>query len=135
MCGGVFYIYKGEEYRYYFPHPKAVLPVKTKTETVLIPWGRRKEQVGRLPNGGWARLDSIYAGRWEKYFPVPVKLAINQFMEKDIEQASHWFDITKGKWIQGLIARDGSEQRVYVVTVEPEMAEAVHDRWPRIMSG
>ena len=128
-------MYKGEEYRYYFPNPKAVLPVKTKTETVLIPWGRRKEQVGRLPNGGWARLDSIYAGRWEKYFPVPVKLAINQFMEKDIEQTSHWFDITKGKWIQGLIARDGAEQRVYVVTVEPEMADAVHDRWPRIMSG
>lgn len=54
-------------------------------------------------------------------------------MEKDIESNSHWYDLTKGKFIQGLVVRDGGEQRVYVVTVEPEMAVAVHNRWPRVM--
>ena len=135
MCGGVFYVHEGEVYRYYFPNPSAVLLVKTKSGVVLMPWGRRKEQVGKLPAGGWARLDSIYAGRWERFFPVSVKIPVSQFMEKDIEDVSHWFDITKGKWIQGLVAREGSEQRVYIVTIVPEMPQAIHDRWPRILTG
>lgn len=135
MCGGVFYVHNGEEYRYYFPNPSAVLPVKTKSGVILMPWGRRKAQLGKLPVGGWARIDSIYAGRWDKFFPISVKIPVSQFMEKDIEGVSHWFDITKGKWIQGLVAREGSEQRIYIVTVAPEMPEAVHDRWPRILAG
>lgn len=136
MCGGVYYIHEGQESRVYFPNPKAVLPVREKDKSiVLLPWGRRKEQQGHLPMGGWARLDSIYAGRWDKWFPVPVKIPIKQFMEKDIQGNSHWFDITKGQFVQGLIARDKYEQRVYVVTITPEFEDAVHDRWPRILSG
>jgi hypothetical protein len=135
MCGGVYYSYNGEDMRVYFPNPKAVLPVQRKDgRVILLPWGRRKTQPGVLPMGGWARLDSIHTGRWDKWFPVPVKLPIKSFMEKDIEGNSHWYDLTKGKFIQGLVARDGAEQRVYVVTVTPEMAEAVHDRWPRVVS-
>ncbi len=56
-------------------------------------------------------------------------------MEKDIEGKSHWFTLTSGQWVQGLLAQQGSEQRVYVVTILPEMPEAVHPRWPRIVSG
>ncbi|MCW8827622.1 MAG: hypothetical protein OQK94_01050 [Gammaproteobacteria bacterium] len=135
MCGGVYFSYNGEEMRVYFPNPKAVLPVQRKDGSViLLPWGRRKTQPGILPMGGWARLDSIHSGRWDKWFPVPVKLPIKSFMEKDIEGSSHWYDLTRGKFIQGLVAREGAEQRVYVVTVEPEMAEAVHERWPRVIS-
>jgi hypothetical protein len=136
MCGGVYYRINGQDVRVYFPNPKAMLPVVTKSKDIeLLPWGRRKEQAGRLPLGGWARLDSIYAGRWDRWFPVPVKLPISQFMEKDIEGNSHWFDITAGQFIQGLIARDQHEQRVYVVTITPEFDDAVHERWPRILSG
>lgn len=136
MCGGVYYIHKNQESRIYFPNPKAVLPVIEKDKNiVLLPWGRRKEQKGNLPMGGWARLDSIYAGRWDKWFPIPVKLPVTQFMEKDIQGNSHWFDITKGQFIQGLIARDKYEQRVYVVTIAPELEDATHERWPRILSG
>ncbi len=136
MCGGVYYTVNGQDVRVFFPNPKAMLPVKRKSgEVELLAWGRRKGQGGHLPLGGWARLDSIYAGRWDCWFPVPVKLTVKSFMEKDIGGNSHWFDITKGQWIQGLVARDKNEQRVYVVTVTPEMAEAVHERWPRILSG
>jgi hypothetical protein len=136
MCGGVYYIINGEEVRTYFPNPRACLPVKKREGGVeLLPWGRRKEQAGHLPMGGWARLDSIYAGRWDRWFPTPVKLMASQFMEKDIEGQSHWFDITPGKWIQGLVAHWDNERRVYVVTITPEMENAVHDRWPRILSG
>ena len=136
MCGGVYYNYNGHDVRVYFPNPKATLPVLTKkNDIVLLPWGRRKEQSGVLPLGGWARLDSIYSGRWDKWFPVPVKLPVKQFMEKDIEGNSHWFDLTSGQFIQGLIARDKHEQRIYVVTITPEFDNAIHNRWPRILAG
>jgi hypothetical protein len=136
MCGGVYYNSAGQDVRVYFPNPKALLPVITKEKKIeMLPWGRRKEQSGHLPLGGWARLESIYAGRWDKWFPIPVKLPVKQFMEKDIQGASHWFDLTKGQFIQGLIARDKYEQRVYVVTITPELDDAVHERWPRILSG
>jgi len=134
MCGGVYYTHNGQDVRVYFPNPKALLPVRMRDGGILLlPWGRRRQQAGHLPLGGWARLDSIHAGRWDKWQPRPVKLPIRQFMEKDVEGNSHWFDLTAGKWIQGLVARDRHERRVYVVTITPETEDAVHDRWPRIL--
>ncbi|MBE9515784.1 MAG: hypothetical protein IME93_02280 [Proteobacteria bacterium] len=134
MCGGVYYKHGDQDVRTYFPNPAAMLPVKRKSGDVeLLPWGRRQQQKGVLPLGGWARLESIYSGRWDKWFPVPVKLPITSFMEKDLEGHTHWYDLTKGQWIQGLVARNNNEQRIYVVTIVPEMEDAVHDRWPRIL--
>ena len=134
MCGGVYYTIGEQDIRVYFPNPKAMLPVRKKSGSIdLLPWGRRKQQAGELPLGGWARLDSIYAGRWDRWFLIPVKLSIKSFMEKDLEGQSHWYDLTTGQYIQGLLARNKNEQRIYVVTVTPEMSDAVHDRWPRII--
>ncbi len=136
MCGGVYYSINGEDTRLYFPNPVAQLPVRTRTgDTSLLAWGRRSEQAGKLPLGGWARLDSIYTGRWDRWFPVPVKIPLKSFMEKDLEGHSHWYDLTRGQWVQGLVARYQYERRLDVVTVTPELEDAVHDRWPRIMSG
>ena len=47
-----------------------------------------------------------------------------------MEGASHWFDVTPGKWIQGLVARWEQERRIYVVTITPEMEDAAYERWP-----
>ena len=136
MCGGVYYSANGEDTRVYFPNPEAQLPVRTRTgEIRLLAWGRRNKQAGKLPLGGWARLDSIYAGRWDRWFPVPVKIPVKCFMEKDIEDHSRWYDLTRGQWIQGLVARDRHERRIYIVTLIPELADAIHGRWPRIMCG
>ncbi len=136
MCGGVFYLHDNEEKRFYFPNPASVLPVKTKNgNSELICWGRREKQRGSLPLGGWARRESILSGRWDKYFPTPVKIPVSQFMEKDIEGTSHWYDITKGKYIQGLLSRDkySHTHRVYIVTIEPQFDNAIYHRWPRII--
>jgi len=136
MCDGVYYSVNDQDIRVYFPNPKAQLPVVTRTgETSLLAWGRRPGQAGSLPLGGWARLDGIYAGRWDRWFPVPVKIPARCFMAKDFEGRSHWYDLTRGQWIQGLVARDRHERRIYMVTIEPELADAIHNRWPRIMSG
>lgn len=86
MCGGVYFRHGEDVLRIFYPNPKAVLPVLTGTgEIQLMPWGRRQKQPGHLPVTGWARLDSIYSGRWDKYFPVPVKIPVLSFMEKDLE--------------------------------------------------
>jgi len=137
MCGGAYFLYDEEPMRMYFPNPKAVLPVKREDgEVDLVQWGRRKEQPGELPATGWARLDSIHAGKWAKFFPQPVLIPVLSFMEKDTEGVSHWYDLQKGQFIQGLIARshDSSEKRLYVVTVVPTAEDAVvHNRWPRVV--
>jgi len=50
-----------------------------------LPWGRRQQQAGKLPLGGWARQESIYTGRWDRWLLIPVKLPAISFMETDIE--------------------------------------------------
>ena len=135
MCGGVEYTHNKQTTRTYFPNPKALLPVLTRNGNIkLIAWGRRKNQIGDLPVGGWARLDSINNGTWNQWFPKPVKITIDRFMEKDIENNSHWFELTKGQCIQGLLAQHNNEMRIYIVTITPEMPDAIHQRWPRIIT-
>ena len=137
MCGGVHFDYQGEVYKSFFPNPYANLPVIKRDGVIeLLPWGRRKEQPGNLPLGGWARLDSIYGGRWDKYFPVSVKIPVLRFMEKDYEGRSHWYDLIETKCLQGLIAKDGNETRIYVVTIEATFPDSeIHDRSPRVIEG
>jgi len=135
MCGGAYFQYGDEFMRMYFPNPKAMLPVLKKDGSIeLLPWGRRQKQPGFLPVTGWAKIESIYGGVWERYFPKPVKIPLLAFMEKDFEGNSHWYDLQKGQFIQGLVAKEGNERRVYVVTLEPEPEDAqIHSRWPRVV--
>lgn len=135
MCGGASFQDEEEEVRIFFPNPRARLPVMTRSGgSRLVTWGRRSGESGNLPLGGWARLESIHSGRWNRWQPRPVRLALQAFMEKDIEGVSHWFPLTDGQWVQGLLVQDGTEQRVYVVTITPQMPDAVHERWPRIVT-
>jgi len=135
MCGGVYFQHGDDVLRMYFPNPKAVLPIKKKDgDVILIPWGRRQSQLGNLPMGGWARLDSIYGGRWDKFFPIPVKIPVLSFMIKDFDGQPHWYDLNKGQYLQGLLAKDSNERRIYIVTIEPEVEDAsIHDRWVRVV--
>src|SRR3989344_7214106 len=108
MCGGVKYKHEGESVTTYFPNPQAVLPAILKAGGhELLAWGRREEhdcrdaggratpgavaEPGVLPPGGWARLDSIKEGRWGRYHPRPVRLDVEEFMEKDHAGKSHWY--------------------------------------------
>lgn len=135
MCGGVKYTTNKETVRVYFPNPQAKLPILMNDGNLSLPWGRRKEQQGTLPLGGWARLDSIKAGKWDNVEPRPVKIIVDGFMEKDHNKESHWFNLEEGQFIQGLVAHYNDEQRIYVVTVEPDpLTKQIHDRWPRIIN-
>lgn len=137
MCGAAKYRHHGRTVTARFPDPGAALPVILRSgDQALLPWGRREAQQGDLPPGGWARLDSIRAGRWARYAPRPVRLAVEEFMEKDAAGRAHWYPLAPGRWIQGLVATRGEERRVYVVTIVPseEAQRAVHNRWPRIVT-
>jgi hypothetical protein len=134
MCGGVLCVgADGMDQRVYFPNPAARLPVRTKNGMVhWVAWGRRDTQSGRLPKGGWARLDSIAQGKWRVHMPQPVKLMVQGFMEKDAAGVSHWYAVQANQCIQALLAYDdGGLARVYVVTVAAK--DARHCRWPRVV--
>ncbi|HPV45475.1 MAG TPA: hypothetical protein PK056_08170 [Methylotenera sp.] len=137
MCGGVKYTDKqNKTWTVYFPSPKAALPVLKKDgEIEWITWGKRKEEnAPAFPNGGWARLDSIKDGKWQRYQPRPVLLPIQSFMEKDAEKVSHWFEVNLGEVVQGLLTVNDGTARVYVVTTDtPAEFSYIHDRWPRII--
>ena len=137
MCGGAKYREPdGLEWKIYFPNPKAALPVAQPDGQVeWFKWGRRKEEPAQgFIQGGWARIDSIRAHKWDRYDPKPVLLAVQSFMQKDAERVSHWIDIPENLAIQGLLATFNEETRLYVVTEDtpPEYAW-VHDRWPRLV--
>lgn len=132
MCGGIEY----QDHKIYFPQPGARLPVRLRDGNVTwVIWGRReKEAIGQFPNGGWARLNSIHAGKWKPWHPRPVLITADQFMEKDREGQSHWIALDKKMVIQGLLAERRDERRVYVVTVNTPPEQAwIHDRWPRLV--
>lgn len=134
MAAGVIYHHHDKSNTVYFAQPNAMLPVRLQNgQQQLIPWGRRLNEPGELPLGGWANLQSIYHGKWDIYIPKPIRLPIIKFMEKDLEDHVHWYDVTPGQWIQGLLAKEGNECRVYIVTIIPELHSAHHERWPRIV--
>lgn len=136
MPEGVMYQHQNQTHTVYFANPKALLPVRLANSQIkLLPWGRRTTQQGELPLGGWANLQTIYKGRWDIYIPKPVRIPLIKFMEKDFEGNTHWYDVTGGHWIQGLVAREQNEIRVYIVTITPELHNINHERWPRIMVG
>lgn len=134
MCVAVCYSENSKTIITHFPQAKATLPIKTKLQTIQpVIWGRRMEEAGRFPMGGWASLESIKQGKWDRFFPKSVKIPIKKFMEQDIEGRSLWFDVTGGNWLQGLLLENEAEQRVYIVTITPELPGSPYPRWPRIL--
>jgi len=135
MCVGVHYTLGSREMRVLFSSKNAQLPVHTKDGITLMPWERQPRQAGKLPLGGCAYLDAIHAGNWERFRSRGVRLWVRNFAEQDIEGRVHWHEITAGKWIKGLLAQEGAERRVYVVTLTPVLTETPYERWPCIESG
>lgn len=139
MCGGIEAKDKNRAYepvRVYFPNPKAAFPVMLEDGTDLgwLPWGRRKEQGGSGPQGGWARRESVENGSWSKYRPQRAFGLISRYMEKDAERLSHWFDVEDGQALECVVTGEPGDQRVYIVTSpSPPQFSAIHERWPRIV--
>jgi hypothetical protein len=137
MPDAVIFHFEQKVHTVYFNQAKAALPIRLKNGNVkLVTWGRRENENSEMPLGGWARLANIKDDRhqrWNLYIPKPVQLPIQKFMERNHEGKSCWYEITKGQCIQGLLAQQDNEYRLYIVTVDPEDLMNCHYRWPHII--
>lgn len=134
MCQAIFYQEEQHSWKIDFQQPQARLPVRLKTGGVIwLNWGRRLIQKGQLPLGGWARMESIMSGQWDPFFPKPVKIPAQGFVEVNFEGYPQYFKLVKGQSVQGLLARHDQELRVYIVTLTPERSDAAFPRWPKII--
>lgn len=136
MCRAVRFRFDEKDWEVAFANRDARLPVLLKTqEAVLMTWGRRPREKGSLPIGGWAKREHIHGERWAKYMPKAVKIPASAFREQDVVGNNHWFEVTRGKYLQGLIATgDQGERRLYVVTIEPPPDEVEFEQWPRVVT-
>lgn len=149
MCGGIVWnlekIPKNELAKYYtkeqiakfaqskkgasfFWDTQPTLPIELDGKTQLIPWGNRDNQ-SKMPKTGWAKAESIKAGKWKWLNPKIVKILADKGYEKGV-----WFDIPSGG-VQGLVATLDKDVRAYMIT-KPASADYLkltkHDREPII---
>lgn len=126
------YPYLGRDIRVRFSVPGVCLPVRTRSGgVVLLPWGQREGESGPFPLGCCASLETIQAGEWDYWFPIPVKLPLTRMLELDSHRRCNWsYPLVRGQCVQGLVARDGAERRVYVVTF---WCEAEGMQLPRVV--
>lgn len=123
-----------QDIRVFFPNPKAALLVDPEAE-LWLPWGRRKEQPGEWPEGGWARQESLSKPYWQRWKPARVVVRPVRWMEKDRRRKSHWFDLEEDQGILCLRLDGVPGTPVYVVTAAATgnyLAE-IHDRIPVIV--
>lgn len=145
MCGGVEFRRKKQDLglgllepedeviRVLFPNPKAALLVDPERD-LWLPWGRRKEQPGDWPEGGWARHESLGKSYWTRWDPQPVVVFPSRWMEKDPGRRTHWFELGPGEGMLCLKLRDAPGTPLYVVT-EPSAGDylEIHDRIPVVV--
>lgn len=117
--------------RVFFPNPKAALLLDPASD-LWLPWGRRREQPGDWPEGGWAREESLEKGFWRRWHPEPVVVRPVRWMEKDRHRVSRWFDLEEDHGICCLVLTKAPGTPIYVITRQAEgnyLAD-VHDRIP-----
>lgn len=129
MCSGIEY----KDQMYLWKDATVKLPVLMKNgEVTWLAWGERHGVQSPFFQGPCARLDSIKARKWDRFHPRAVKIPVDRYMERDIKGAPYWVKPDEERYLQGLVATWGEEQRVYVVTVDtPEQYKHVQPRWPR----
>lgn len=136
MCQSVRYLVDGQICSVAFRRQGAKLPVLNRrlNHIDFLPWGRRPNEGGQLPIGGWARRAAIHAGAWDAWRPKPVRLMICGFQASDVLDRPQWFEVTRGQFVQGLLGCAGNEQRLYVVTLDSAPEDSHFPRWPRVLS-
>jgi len=113
----------------YFWQKQPVLPIEIEDKVELLPWGNRDKEI-RLPLTGWAKQESIDAGKWNYLKPKFIKISAEQGIEKGVK-----FEIDAG--IQGLVVEKDGERHAYMVTkaATPEYLNLTHhDREPVLLN-
>lgn len=134
MCIGIYFQHQDKSHIVHFTNANARLPVNIKNQPInLLPWGRKNNETGEAPLGGWLDVNSLREGKWNYFFPKPIKIPALKFLESDFEGKLNWFDLTRGQCIQGALIQDGDIQRLYIVTLLPAKKDTNYPRWPKII--
>jgi hypothetical protein len=122
-----------ESIKVYFPNPKAAVLVDPSTD-LWLPWGRRKEQPGDWPEGGWAREESLQKAFWTRWNPEQVIVHPVRWMEKDRHRVSRWFEMEPGTGLVCLKLAKAPGTPVYVITkpAKGDYLAEIHDRIPLV---
>ncbi len=131
MCSGIEF----DDQLHLWQDPAVQLPVLRRDGSVQwLPWGGRHGIETRFFQGPCARLESLRAGKWQRFSPRPVKIPLTRYMERDARGRPYWVKVRPGQYLQGVLATQAGEQRVYVVTTEsPAAFRHVQERWPRVI--
>jgi hypothetical protein len=128
--------------RVFFPSPKAAIPVEREFRVdgesdLWLPWGRRKEEPGDWPEGGWARAESLGKAYWTRWAPAEVVIRPSRWMEKDRQKKSWWFDVEPGTGILCLRLDKAPGTPLYVVTeaATGDFLADIHHRIPKLVQG
>ena len=113
------YLNNNKPKRSYFINPKATVPLTEKNSNLIkeMPWGRRPQQSGQLPMGGWVEYEHLSKGRYDRFFPRTVKLNVFAYLTHACDGRELWVDVLEAQWVQAVILREGQEQRAYVITI------------------
>src|ERR1700761_7159882 len=134
MGEGIIDDYLGQSRKSFFNNQGSKMPVIATFDRIkFITWGKRELEPNDFPVGSTLYREDILNGKYDLFSPKPVKLHILKFLEKDIKGMYHWFDIVKGLYMQGLLINNGSELRVYVVTIRTQMPDSDYNYWPRLI--
>jgi len=116
------------QYRDRVPQLPVVRP--DESEWDLLAWGNRDDRASRLPQTGWAREESLGAGKWKHLRPKEVCIPASRGLEKGV-----WFPIAGG--LRGIEVLDERQRpHVYMLTraSTTEYHELTrHDRMPLIV--
>lgn len=145
MCVGIEYFLDGERKLVGFDSVRPELAIRRKAGAIAFyRWGTRGPTYYaedntpgwaiKFPVGGWAPLDQIRAGEWQRFEPRPVRILVARFLQVDVWQVPRYFALGPGEFVQGLLATLSNDTRVYVVTVPAPAEYADQDwYWPRIL--
>lgn len=122
--------------RVFFPNPRAAIQVDPDSD-LWLPWGRRKEEPGDWPEGGWARAESLGKTFWTRWAPAEVVIHPSRWMEKDPARKSWWFEMEAGTGILCLRLDRAPGSPLYVVTeaATGDFLADIHHRIPKLVQG
>lgn len=134
MCVAVAYEYNQVTVTQHFSHARACLPVKMKDGALkTIVWGRREIETGNLPEGSGLFLEDIRQGRWDEFFPQPVKLPVRRFAMLSAKQKLVWFELLAEHLMQGVVMHFNSERRCYCAYIKTYQPDHPFSFWPRLL--
>lgn len=57
-----------------------------------------------------------------------------EFMVHDVLGQEHWFAMSAGQYVRGIVAKSGRDSRLYVVIMDPPPDQGEFDGWPRVVT-